>query len=195
MLRTLTTDCGLRTNSVPRFESAARSPQSESSVAETGPKLTRPRALLVLIMVLCWEAGRGIEGLVLPERSTAFHFFRALGLTPVHFVVEAITVAVALAALGYIWRARPGWVQSALVALGYFAAQAIVVTLFMLRFVDRARTAFLASRAARGQPVDPGRVEQLFAMGWLEWRLVMSLTFFGVAAWLAWRRRAYVGTE
>jgi hypothetical protein len=164
-------------------------------MAESGPKLARPRTLLVLIMVLCWQAGGGIEGLVLPERSTAYHFFRALGLTPLYFLLDTITVAVALAALGYIWRARPGWVQTALVALGYFAADAIAVTLFMLRSTDRARAAFLASRAARGQLVDPGRVEQLFAMGWLEWRLVMSLTLFGVAAWLAWRQRAYVGPE
>jgi hypothetical protein len=146
-------------------------------------------------MVLCWQAGRGLEGLVLSERSTVYHFFRALGLAPLYFVLDAITVAVALAALGYIWRARPGWAQSALVALGYFAAHAIVVTLFMLRAVDRARAAFVASRAARGQPVDPARVEQLFAMGWLEWRLVMSLTLFAAAAWLAWRRRAYVGPD
>jgi hypothetical protein len=164
-------------------------------MAEFGPKVRRPRTLLLVIMVLCWETGRGIEGLALPERSTAYHFFRLLGLAPLSLVLNAVTVAVALAALGYIWRARPGWVQSALVALGYFAAQAIVVTVLMLRFVDRARAAFVASRAARGQPVDPERVEQLFAMGWLEWRLVMSLTFFGVAAWLAWRRRAYVGPD
>lgn len=146
-------------------------------------------------MVLCWQAGRGIEGLVLPERSTAYNFFRALGLQPLHFVLDTITVAVALAALGYLWRARPGWAQSALVALGYFAAQAVLVTALMLRWVDRARSAFLASRAARGQPVDPERVGRLFEMGWLEWRLVMSLTLFGLAAWLAWRRRAYVGPD
>jgi hypothetical protein len=164
-------------------------------MAETAPRLTRPRTLLLLILVLCWETGRGIEGLVLPERSTAYHFFRALGLAPLNLVLDAITVAVALAALGYIWRARPGWAQGALVALGYFAAQAIIVTLLMLHFGDRARAAYVASRTERGQPVDPERVEQLFAMGWLEWRLVMSLTLFGVAAWLAWRRRAYVGPE
>jgi hypothetical protein len=164
-------------------------------MAETGPQARRPGTLLVLIMVLCWQAGRGLEGLVLPARSAAYHFFRALGLTPVYFVLDTITVAVALAALGYIWRARSGWVQSALVAFGYFATQAIVVTLFMLHAVDRARAAFLDSRAARGQPVDPGRVEQLFAMGWLEWRLVMSLTLFAVAAWLTWRQRRYVGPD
>jgi hypothetical protein len=146
-------------------------------------------------MVLCWQAGRGIESLVLPERSTTYHFFRALGLTLLHLALEAIAVAVALAALGYIWRARRGWVQSALVALGYFAAHATAVTLVMLGAGDRARAAFVASRAARGQPVDPARVEQLFALGWLEWRLVMSLTLFALAAWLAWRRRAYVGPE
>src|SRR5918997_291695 len=147
-------------------------------MAETGPTTTRPKALLVLIVVLCWQAGRGIEGLVLPERSAAYQFFRDRGLGPLHFVLDALTVAVALAALGYLWRARVGWVQSALVALGYFAAQAVAIALFMLADVDRARSAFLASRASRGQPVDPGRVERLFAMGWIEWRLVMSLTFF-----------------
>ena len=144
-------------------------------------------------MVLCWQAGRGLEGLVLPARSAAYHFFRALGLTPVYFVLDTITVAVALAALGYIWRARSGWVQSALVALGYFAAQATLVTALMLASVDDARDAFLASRSVRGQPLDPERVARIFDMGWLEWRLVMSLTLFALAAWLAWRNRAYVG--
>jgi hypothetical protein len=145
--------------------------------------------------VLCWQAGRGVEGLVLPERSTTYQFFSALGLAPIHFVLDTVTVAVALAALGYLWRARPGWVQTALVALGYFAAQAIVVTLLMLNSIDRARTAFLASRSERGQLLDPGRVDRLFELGWLEWRLVMSLTLFGIAAWLAWRRRTYVGPD
>jgi hypothetical protein len=156
---------------------------------------SRPRTLLFLIVVLCGQAGRGVEGLVLPERATAYQFFRAIGLTPLHFALDALMVAVALAALGYLWRGRPGWVQSALVALGYFAAQAIAVTMLMLRDVDRARSAFLASRAARGQVIDPDRVERLFATGWLEWRLVMSLTFFALAAWLAWRRRTYVGRD
>jgi hypothetical protein len=164
-------------------------------MAESGPKPSRPRALFVVIMVLCWQVGRGIEGLALPERSTAYHFFRAIGLAPLYFVLDAITVAVALAALGYLWRARPGWVQSALVALGYFATHSVVTTLFMLGSIERARAAFIASRTARGQVVDPERVNQLFAMGWLEWRLVMSLTLFAVTAWLAWRRREYVGPD
>ena len=164
-------------------------------VAETGPPPTRPRILLVLIAVLCWQAGRGIEGLVLPARSTVYQFFRSLGLTPIHFVLDALTVAVALAALGYLWRARAGWVQSALVALGYFAAQAVFVTAFMLGAADRARAAFVASRAARGEAADPERAAQVFAMGFLEWRLVMSLTVFALAAWLAWRHRGYVGPD
>jgi hypothetical protein len=163
-------------------------------VAETGPS-RRPRTLLALIVVLCWQAGRGVEGLVLPERVTSYQFFRGLGLTPLHFVLDTITVAVALAALGYLWRARPGWVQSALVALGYFAAQTTLVNVWMMSNTGRARSAFLSSRSARGQLLDPERVERLFAMGWLEWRLVMSLTLFAVAAWLAWRRRAYVGPD
>lgn len=146
-------------------------------------------------MVLCWQAGRGIEGLVLPDRSTAYTFLRTLRLGWLHFALELLTVAVALAALGYLWRARPGWAQTMLAALGYFAAQAVLLTALMLRFVDRAREAFLTSRAARGQPVDPERVTRLFEMGWLEWRLVMSLTFFALAAWLAWRRRTYVGSD
>ncbi len=129
----------------------------------------------------------------MPERSTSYNFLRALGWQPLHFVLESLTVAVALAALGYLWRARSGWVQSALVALGYFSAQAILLTTLMLRSIDHARAAFLASRAAREQPVDPERVARLFEMGWLEWRLVMSLTLFGLSAWLAWRRRGYVG--
>jgi hypothetical protein len=161
-------------------------------MAESGPKASRPKTLLFLILVLCWQTGRGLEALLLPERNTAYHFFRALGLTPVYFLLDALTVAVALAALGYIWRARPGWLQSTFVALGYFAVHAIVTTLLMLRSVDRARAAFAESRAARGQPVEAERVEQLFAMGWLEWRLVISLTLFSLTAWLAWRTRRYV---
>lgn len=147
----------------------------------------------MLILVLCWQVGRGIDELVLPERSTSYQFLRPLGLALLHFGLDAMTVAVALAALGYIWRARPGWVQSALAALGWFAVHSIVVTLLMLRSVDRARAAFVASRVARGQVVEEGRVAELFAMGWLEWRLVISLTLFAIAAWLTWRQRSYVG--
>jgi hypothetical protein len=162
-------------------------------MAQTGPKTTRPRTILILIMVLCWQAGRGIEGLILPERSTAYVFLRSLGAQALHFALETLTVAVALAALGYLWRARAGWVQTAFVALGYFAAQAVLVTGLMLGSPDRARSAFLGSRATRGQTLDPERVARLFDMGWLEWRLVMSLTLFALAAWLAWRHRGYVG--
>jgi hypothetical protein len=164
-------------------------------MADFGPPGRRPRSLFILIAVLCWQTGRGIEGLVLPARSTTYQFFRALGLAPVHFVLETLAVAVALAALGYLWRARPGWVQSVLAALAYFAAHAIAVSLLMLRDRDAAVASFLASRDARGQPADPERVEQVFALGFLEWRLVMSLTLFMLAAWLAWRHRDYVGPD
>jgi hypothetical protein len=145
--------------------------------------------------VLCWETGRGIEGLVLPERSTSYHFFRVLGLTPVHFVLETLAVAVALASLGYLWRGRAGWAKSVFAALGYFAVHATTVTLLMLGNRGDALAAFIGSRAARGQPADPGRVESVFALGFLEWRLVMSLTIFALAAWVAWRRRDYVGPD
>jgi hypothetical protein len=155
----------------------------------------RPRTLLLLIAVLCWQTGRAVEGLTLPERSTAYQFFSEAGVSPVHFVLDTLTIAFALAALGYLWRGRPGWVQSALVALGYLAAQATAVTVTMLAAPARARAAFMASRSARGELVDPARVDRLFELGWLEWRLVMSLTLFGVAALLAWRRRDYVGSE
>jgi len=161
-------------------------------MAESGP---RPRALLVLIAVLCWQTGRAVEGLVLPAQSTTYQFFRLSGLGPVHVVIDVVTVAVALSALGYLWRARRGWAQSALVALGYFAAQAVLVTAFMLSASGRARAAFVASRVARGEVADPERVARVFALGFLEWRLVMSLTVFALAAWLAWRHRAYVGPE
>ena len=161
-------------------------------MADSGP---RPRALLVLIAVLCWQTGRAVEGLVLPAGSTGYQFFRLSGLGPVHVVLDAVTVAVALSALGYIWRARRGWVQSALVALGYFAVQAIVVTALMLGAPDRARAAFIASRAARGEVADPERVARIFALGFLGWRLVMSLTIFALAASLTWRHRHYVGPD
>jgi hypothetical protein len=169
-----------------------RAPSVLLSVAESGP---RPRSLLVLIAVLCWETGRGIEGLVLPARSTTYQFFQTLGLAPVHFVLDTLAVAVALASLGYLWRARPGWAKTVLAALGYFSAYAIAVTLLMLRDPVHARVAFVASREARGEPADAARVEQVFALGFLEWRLVMSLTLFALAAWLAWRGRDYVGPE
>jgi hypothetical protein len=151
--------------------------------------------LLVPIAVLCWQVGRAVEGLVLPQRSTSYQFFRDLGLAPLHFVLEILTVAVALAALGYLWRARPGWFQTTLLALGYVAVQATAVTLLMRASGERARTAFLASRGARGELLDPGRVDALFDRGLLEWRLVISLTFFVIAAALVWWRRDYVGPE
>ncbi len=65
-------------------------------------------------MVLCWQAGRGIESLVLPERSTTYHFFRALGLTPLQQALEAIAVAVALAAFTLLF----AWLLAARVRLG-----------------------------------------------------------------------------
>jgi hypothetical protein len=161
-------------------------------MAATEPRPTRPKTLLLVILVLCWQVGRGVDGIVSPDRNSAYHFLQTHGLTPLYFALNTLAVAVALAALGYIWRARSGWAQTALVALGYFAVHAVVVAVLMLRSVDRAKAAFAASREARGESVDPERVNQLFAMGWLEWRLATSLALFGAVAWLTWRRRAYV---
>ena len=161
-------------------------------MADIGGRPTRPKTLLLVILVLCWQIGRGVDGIVAPDRNSAYHFLQTQGLAALYFALNTLAIAVALAALGYIWRARAGWAQTALVALGYFAAHAVVVMLLMLRSVDRAKAAYVASREARGESVDPQRVDQLFAMGWLEWRLATSLALFGAVAWLTWRRRGYV---
>ena len=165
-------------------------------MAETGPKLTRrPRTLLALGAVFCWVAGQGLEGLTLPARSASYHFLSALGLAPLHFLLEAITVAVALAALSYLWRGRHGWVQTSLVALAYLAVQSTALTLLMLGHLAGARASYVASRVDRGVPVDPERVKELLSPAVLVLGLVISLTLFAIAALLAWRRRDYVAPD
>jgi hypothetical protein len=163
-------------------------------VAESGPPTRRPRTLLALAAVFCWVAGQGLEGLTLPEHSATYHFLRGLGLAPLHFLLEAITVAVALAALSHLWRGRYGWVQTSLVALGYMAAQTIAVTLLMLGNLRRTRASYVASRVERGIPIDSVRVDRLLSPGTLVAGLVISLTLFALAALLVWRRRDYVGS-
>ena len=132
---------------------------------------------------------------MLPARSASYHFLRALGLTPLHFLLEAITVAVALAALSYLWRGRYGWFQTSLVALVYLAVQSSVLTLLMLGDLDRARASYVASRTDRGMAVDPERVEELLSPAVLVVGLVISLTLLATAALLAWRHRDYFAPD
>jgi hypothetical protein len=165
-------------------------------LAETGPNpARRPRTLLALAAVFCWVTGQGLEGLTLPARSASYHFLSGLGVAPLHFVLEAITVAVALAALSYLWRGRYGWVQTSLVALGYLAVQSTALTLLMLGNLASARASYVASRADRGLPVDPEGVEELLSPAVLVVGLVISLTLFAIAGLLAWRRRDYVAPD
>ena len=155
----------------------------------------RPRTLLALAAVFCWVAGQGLEALTLPARTASYHFLGSLGLAPLHFLLEAVAVAVALAALSYLWRGRYGWVQASLVALGYLAVQSTALTLLMLGHLGRARASYVASRADRGVPVDPERVAELLSPGALVVGLVISLTLFAIAALLAWRHRDYVAPD
>lgn len=80
--------------------------------------LKRPKSLLVLLIFFCWVDARSLGWLVFPQTSASYHFYNALGQPWLHFFAQSVTVALAGAATGYLWRPKPGWLEATLVALG-----------------------------------------------------------------------------
>lgn len=155
----------------------------------------RPKTLIGLLVFFCWIDARSLGWLLFPSTSVSYHYYSALGYPWVHSVVEVLTVAFAATATGYLWRPREGWYQATLVTLAAFAVMSIAGSWHMLNHVEVVRAAYRTSRAARGLPVPEERLAVMFTSSALLYTSLAAVAFFGLLAFLAWRRRAYVAPD
>lgn len=155
----------------------------------------RPRSLLVLLLFFCWLDARALGWIVFPRASASWHFYEALGAAWLHYVLQAVTVALAATATGYLWRPSDGWLQSSLLAIGVLSATTLAGTWMTVRHLDLARSSYAASREARGLPVPPERLAELFTPGALWGAAAAMLVAMALLAALAWRRRDWAAPD
>jgi len=169
--------------------SAGRHAADSTTRPMTQPR--RPRTLLFLLLFLLWIDAKTLGTVVFPSTSASYHVFVGLGLAWVHFVLAAVTIALAATATGYLWRPEPGWINAVLVALGFYAVQTVVEAALMVRHLPAARAAWVAGRQARGLPLHPDRIDQVFSPDVL-WRGAGAMVvFLAVLAVAGWRRRDF----
>jgi hypothetical protein len=155
------------------------------------PRPKRPRTLSILLVFLLWVDARTFGSLVFPKTSGSYHFFVALDAVWVHFLFGAVTVALAVTATGYLWKASAGWANAVLIAFGVYALQTVIETAVMLRNLPLARTAYAAGREMRGLPVRPDRLDEMFTAQGMYMAAGWTLLILAVLAVAAWRRRDF----
>jgi hypothetical protein len=156
------------------------------------PRLARPKTLLLLLFFVCWVEARNLAFLFFPDLSSTYYYWDALGVGWVHFAITLVTVALAATAASYLWYPRHGWFEVTSLLIGFLALSTIGVTLHMTQRADVAREAFESGRGARGFPVPPERLEQMFQPTTLLVAAAIALVFFALIEAAAWRRREYV---
>ncbi|WP_353267861.1 hypothetical protein [Gemmatimonas sp.] len=154
-------------------------------------KTRRPKTLLVLLIFFCWVELRTLGALVFPETSGNFLMYEALGQTWVHYVETLLTLAAASPAVFYLWKKKAGWFEATLAALGIFTVTGVASTWYTLQHLDIAREAYAAGREARGFPLTPERLDQVFAPGVLWSGTAVFIALYVIMAVMAWRRRGY----
>ena len=151
----------------------------------------RPRTATVILVFLLWIDGRTFWGIVFPRTSASFHFYSAIDNEWLHWVLSALTVALAVTATGYLWRPVAGWAYAVLIALGVYALQAVVGTVYMVRHLDLAREAYVTARQIRHLPVRPETADRIFTPDAL-WLTTLGLVVvLAIMAAAAWTRRNF----
>ena len=155
-------------------------------------RLARPKTLLLLLFFVCWVEARNLAFLFFPDMSSNYYYWDALGVAWVHFAITLVTVALAATAASYLWYPKHGWFEVTTLLIGFMAVSTMGVALHMSQHVDVAREAFENARGARGFPVPPERLDQMFQPTTLMVAAGMAVVFFGMIEAAAWRRRDYV---
>lgn len=155
----------------------------------------RPRTLMALLLFFIWMDARALGWMIFPATSASHHYYSALGHPWAHYVIQALTVAFAATAIGYLWTPRDGWLQASLAALAAFTVLTVGGSWHMLGHLGAARDAYRASREERGLPIPEERLTAMFTTTATIYTTLGAVAFFGFLAWLAWRRRAYVAGD
>lgn len=159
------------------------------------PAGRRPKSLWLLLFFFCWVDARALGAIVFPSTSGTYHFYAALEQVWLHYLVSIVTVVLSATATNALWRPKAGWLEASLIALGVFALSGLASVWYTLRHVDLARDAYAAGRAARGLPVAPERLADIFSVPVL-WSGAFGVSAgYVVLAVLAWRRRDYLPPE
>ena len=154
-------------------------------------KRRRPRTITVILLFLLWVDGKAFWGIIFPRTSGSFHFYSAIDAEWLHWVLSALTVALAATAVGYLWRPATGWVYAVLIAFGVYALQIIVETAHMVRHLDLARESYVTARQIRHLPVRPATADRIFTPEAVWLTALGLLAMLAIMAVMAWRKRDF----
>ena len=157
----------------------------------SAPAPRRPKTLLALLLFFCWVDARALGWLIFPNTSASYHFYVALEQVWLHYILQAVTIAFAATATGYLWRPIAGWFESSMVGLAVFGVTTLGGAWYTVRHLDVAKSSYAASRERRGFPVTPERLDQTFTPEFIWASALTMATILLVLAALAWRNRAF----
>lgn len=151
---------------------------------------------LTLIGILFGLTAYGaVTSLLFFREETQYLFLAQLGLGPLHFALEACLAVLAGWACYTLVKLRPEAYTAGLLTLGLLAVNAVVMGVLMGSRLDLARRSYLASREARGRPLQPGDtelVERLMSVQGVWIATLGALALYLLGAFLLARGRDYL---
>lgn len=162
---------------------------SPSPTPASAPR--RPKSLLALLLFFCWVDARALGWIIFPNTSASHHFYVALDQLWLHYVLQAVTIAFAATATGYLWRPIAGWFESSMVGLVVFGLTTVGGAWYTVRHLDVARSSYAASRERRGFPATPEQLAGAFTPEFIWASALTMVAILLVLAALAWRNRAF----
>ena len=144
----------------------------------------------LVAIFLAWSGLRAIYSFTLGQSDPAYRLALEVGTRiPVHFL-NLIYGLLAIAAAVSLWRRRRKGFRLAAVALALYTASTLFGLAQIRNHPEAARQAYAASREARGLPIRPERLDEMFSESGQRAVTVIGLAMciipFGL---LLWRRK------
>ncbi len=153
--------------------------------------MKKPWGIILLIIFFLWTLSRDVISLFPWADSVDRAVFAGNGLTLLFFVLVIGAILIETTAVFFLFkRARIGFFV-ALAALLWSVLQNTVVTVLALSNLDTAKQSFIASRTARGLPVQPEAYDLMFTPVGMLAVLALAVMVNAFVALLLFLKRKY----
>jgi hypothetical protein len=122
----------------------------------------RSKLLILVAFYFAYLAARGIEDLLLHDQSAGYIVHANVGLLPHYLGASIALTALAAASAVLLWKRHPLGLYIGLVTLALGLVEFLLELEVWASDLDLAKQAYAINRSARGFPIAPGLLDEMF---------------------------------